>query len=1161
MRNFLSSEGFPRKLGGKFRRIMSLGSNVREHVSIGGFIAIFLFSGGLLVASPIIYLNLVNAEARAATCDPNQPIPGKINVKFKSSETVTSRGDAIRAVIKVMDRQTINNVRDLKKVMPESRISRNQTVKRAIGLDRWVEIDIDPQANVWDQIKLWQKAPEVEVAEPIYQSCPALTPNDPQYPSMWHHNNTGQAGGTVGADMDTPAAWDIQTGNRIIVAAIDTEIEWYHPDLVDNIWQNLGEDTDQDGHTLEWSSSLSRYILDPGDINNQDNDGNGYNDDLIGWDFSQMDKDPSVSSGLRHGTYVNGGMAATANTIGVVGPCSNCRMMAIRNSGYVFPLHYAIENGAKVVSFSYKVSDSQALRDEIAYAESQDVLVIIASGNDSNSDPSGICNDDLVLCVGASDNRDYRAYYSNYGGQLDITAPGDAIWTTKENGAYAAFGGTSMAAPVLAGVAGLVRAENPNLSVAEVRSLLQSATNPLVNAQGGFSGTGRLNAYQAVLKAQTTLTTGHYPIANLDPVLTTRIVGGQKLFGTASGTNFGHYEVLAGSGLYPSSMTQIASSSTPVANGLLATLSGLPSGIYQVELRVYDTDGQMAKDDIYPIDWQPTAILDQASSHFDGQYYHIDGSSDSPNFDHYQIQVGLGSNPSTWLIDQTITTPKIKSELYAIDVNAVGYNVVTVKLTTYDSVVGSTSTTWYPLSLEPSQPGWPKSISTGVDYPPLLADIDNDGKPEVIVADSDGIYVFNEDGSVVSGWPQPFSIGSPIAAADVDNDGKLEIILGTPFNSLVALNEDGIDVPNWFVGLAGAAKSISVGDIDNDKQIEVVAVSNNGSITALNRDATVASGWPIQMPTTSVGAAVLANLDGDPQLEIIQAGSDQKIYAYNGDGTTVSGWPVNSPHIKTVAIGHAASGVQIVGAGTNGEVYSFQSNGTATSGWPLQVSNVSSVGDIAVADVDNDGQAEIAIAMENSSTHTGSLYIYNDDGTSVSGWPQSADAGKKMIGNPVMANMDSDTSDIEIAIADVDGKVYMRKSNGSAVSFWHFGSSSVSPAYLAIADVDGNGTGELLEVTESGRLSMWDLLGPSSGNHIWAQFQHDVRRTGWEQSIGCNDVLFTNECKSAKPWYCSTSQTLIKNCGYCGCKSGYSCNSGTGACTENTPPPWPPIQG
>lgn len=381
------------------------------------------------------------------------------------------------------------------------------------GLDRIIVIYFNNEVDVFRVIKELQLTGLFDYVEPWYIYKMELTPNDPLINNQWHLNR-----------IQAFNAWDINKADNIVVAAIDGGVAWDHPDLGGVIWNNLGEDANGNGQTLIFNGST--WVFDPGDLNNVDNDGNGFIDDLIGWDFAGNDRNPKPNpcNSLYddHGTHVTGIMAAwTDNGIGVAGEAWNAKNMAIQagTCGYITnsinATYYAANKGARITNHSYgSFSYSNSARNSLLYARAMGANNYAAAGNqDANLDVNPrypCCYNDATVCVAATMQSDIRASFSNYGSCVDVSAPGDPVYSTTWNSSdntfgYAGYSGTSMASPSAAGVGAMIKAANPSLSVDDVDTILVcsadniDALNPLYV---GKLGSGRVNMFKAVRMAK-----------------------------------------------------------------------------------------------------------------------------------------------------------------------------------------------------------------------------------------------------------------------------------------------------------------------------------------------------------------------------------------------------------------------------------------------------------------------------------------------------------------------------------------------------------------------------------------------------------------------------------------------------------------------------------
>lgn len=333
-----------------------------------------------------------------------------------------------------------------------------------------------------------------------------FTPDDPYYYNrQWSHYNDGtfpDAPATTDADIDTDLAWNITQGSsQTIVAIVDTGVKLDHPEFAGRIWENTDET--QDG---------------------TDNDANGYIDDIHGgWDFVNNDNDPTDDRG--HGTNVAGIALATGNNgTGYAGVNWHAKMMVckvLNNDGFGYytwwasGIYYAVDNGAQVINLSAGGDGaSTVLEDAVNYAYSHNVSLVVSSGN-QNGSIQYPAKYQHAIAVGATDPDDTRSHPffwssnsgSNYGPELDFVAPGNYIYGLNyqsDTNYNTYWGGTSQAAPHVAGVISLLLARNPSLTISQIENILrQSAEDQVGDAEDTpgwdqYYGYGRINAYAAL---------------------------------------------------------------------------------------------------------------------------------------------------------------------------------------------------------------------------------------------------------------------------------------------------------------------------------------------------------------------------------------------------------------------------------------------------------------------------------------------------------------------------------------------------------------------------------------------------------------------------------------------------------------------------------------
>lgn len=272
-------------------------------------------------------------------------------------------------------------------------------------------------------------------------------------------------GNNWGADLvKAPEVWaNGYTGKGVVVAVIDTGVDYNHEDLKNNIWTNTKEIAG----------------------NGIDDDSNGYVDDVHGWNFNGSNNNTLDDNG--HGTHVSGTIAGENNGYGVTGIAYNSQIMAVKvlngsgsgsYSAIANGIYYAVDNGANVINLSLGGDYSnRTLKSAVEYASSKGVIVVMAAGNDGDSSPDYPARyaNNSGIAVGAVDRNNNLADFSNRSGSSEITyvtAPGVDVYSTVPNNQYAAYSGTSMASPHVAGVVALMLSANSSLTESQIRQII-----------------------------------------------------------------------------------------------------------------------------------------------------------------------------------------------------------------------------------------------------------------------------------------------------------------------------------------------------------------------------------------------------------------------------------------------------------------------------------------------------------------------------------------------------------------------------------------------------------------------------------------------------------------------------------------------------------------
>lgn len=875
-------------------------------------------------------------------------------------------------------------------------------------------------------------------------------PTDPQYapacgpvppctvpPGQWNLRSdtrttlaTNKPGG-ISVDL----AWSLSVGRPDVSAVVmDSGVNYDHVDLRNQIWLNRGElpapngaacvsprpdayDCNNDGvfNMLDYTgdSRITDAIL-PGDLTRSDlkvfedgvdSDGNGYVDDISGYDMDDGDPDEYDHRDFGHGTGRNGFIVAEPNNgQGIAGICPNCRIANIRmddtyvcrTEGTALGVIWAADNGHELVTMALgHTSSSSMSRAAFDYAYRKNTLAMSAIANEFHFHQGLVGVYDDVMAIGAvtydtsgsptsAAPATYvrKANFSNFGAHLEVVAPTDSLTTShgsdNDNDSFAKSTGTSSAVPHAVGVAALIisRARDriasgdlddsglalQDLSAQEVRQILNRTADDVIPSDDTagyavtagwdkYTGYGRINAKKALdrvdsgkIPPEADINSPDWYTYNLPGVVAVQFYANNRWSGGYT------WKLEVGDGLEPSSFTEISSGASSADQAL--------------------SSANMAN--THSVNW---------------------------------------------------TTPAVTA-----------FTAFTLRLTVTDNAdaanTGEDRMAFYVRPADPQDhPGWPKRLVNGAlpisaeSFSTALVDLDNDNKLEIIVAGSgDGkVFAFHEDGAPVTGFPvmtnPPIGLPSPLAASDA-------------FDGNAANGEVPITGASTLGGPA-------VGDIDRDGIQDICVGAYDGRVYCWNASGVMKPGFPVsvdlgqtrsQYPPNAftnnlrgeaiIASLVLRNLDGDAAgtLEIVTVAMDQKLYAWHADGSRVVNFPVpmfdaalGDPSVQKAPKGAVATpvvanidgdaaGTMEIVAGTNegsggatdgtGRVYAFSATGTLLPGWPVTPNSLApdslpivaqGVGTSPVAaNVDGGNDLEI-MAM----TFLGDPTLYKSDGTEV----------------------------------------------------------------------------------------------------------------------------------------------------------------------------------
>lgn len=887
-----------------------------------------------------------------------------------------------------------------------------------------------PDANVLSIVHQYKDNPLVDYVQPNYLNhlCSTSAPDDFFYEKQWALQV-----------IEAPDAWKTERGSQdVVVAVVDTGVDYEHRDLESRIWINPGEI----------------------DGNGVDDDGNGYVDDIRGWDFADSpalhtdidhrDRDNDPMDENSHGTHVAGIIGAIPdNSVGVAGLNWNCRIMALRGGGdfledddVAAAIVYAADNGARVINMSWGGDHlAYVVRDATKYARSRGVVLFAAAGN---NDRAAVLYPALykhVIAVGATNRWDKKASFSNYGPGVDIVAPGDRIFSTVLDNKYSDFSGTSMASPVVAGVAALMISRRPALTNDEIAQILLSSADRIDEPL--FDGAGRVNAAKALTGSSSLIAriTAPESGAGADSEFTIK--------GTAAGSHFQRfgleYSVIPEINRVPIGSLQNA----PIFDESMGVwnVTNLDEGDYVLKLRVFGDGGLEAEDKvILNIDHSPPEITElqviivlyddtyscvvtwRTDDLASGELYYRPAGSKS---EFQKMMTSIVTSEHSLQVSGEL--PPGNYEYFVKAANPAG-------LVAIDDNNGD----YYHLEIETlriTSDGF-FEMATGI---PVIhpvsrtADFDGDGQAEIVgmvvtqyqygeakiyERDESGSYdeVFTSDGNYFA-WDM----------GDTDDDGLFEI-LGSKRN-VTFLHESlaAGSYPTEKIWEMEGIRGGQIADMDSDGQKEIIArnLDVNETIVYENRgDNSYLRAARLPNPTEGRNqlseTAAISDLNGDGRMEIAVGDEDGDLFIYENTGNDryTHTWTGSVPHstIRYVTAGDLdGDGIDEFVVGARGVepsnlarkkskftrwVYTiFDNTGQDEyeAVWSQEIIGVKTEGGVSTGDVDGDGRDEVAILI------TPNIYIfeYAEHGTYKPLWYHSANN----IGKPAIIRLDADSAD------------------------------------------------------------------------------------------------------------------------------------------------------
>ncbi|MBD3402890.1 S8 family serine peptidase, partial [candidate division GN15 bacterium] len=626
-------------------------------------------------------------------------------------------------------------------------------------------------------------ADRIEHIEPDYHLQLFEIPDDALFDNQWGLYNTGQSylaierlpglgddsltlkSGVAGKDINlapfyfTPPA----QSTSVVVAIIDSGADLGHPEL------------------------QGRFFINDDEIpyNGLDDDHNGFVDDTLGYDMSgdelsifdiTPDNNPTDSNG--HGTHIAGIIAANDNADGVIGVSPSVKILPIKilpnatSAVGAAGIIYAVNAGAKVLNLSFgSPYESLLLQDAITYARANGVMVVAASGNSGQREFFYPANAEGAFTVGAGNSSGEVTYFSTYGEHIDLIAPGQDILSLRAAGTdmYAVQGepyvriigpdslyylsdGTSMAAPMVVGAAARLWSYRPDLSLDELEEILRLGATDLIdpfNVGDTLVGFDSISGYGYLNVAGSFALLDQGGIQFVSPQPRSRHTGPVTIRIAAVAGYTGEWFVDWSVGL-ESTDWQPLDSGLFIPPDSIAHVFDRPDTAGFINLRLRDGNGRSR---IVTFIYSPTNTLELTSPAPGNELQYgvpISGSAFGPDFDSLGIDFFASTTPWTRIF--ATSAEYFDSLLYVWNLSGVESGEYTIVVSGYfgDSIQSDSVTITI---LNAFAAGWPQQLPGRGAQTPVSADLDRDGRQEVIAATGYGLYVFHDDGTVVDGFP------------------------------------------------------------------------------------------------------------------------------------------------------------------------------------------------------------------------------------------------------------------------------------------------------------------------------------------------------------------------------------------------------------------------
>lgn len=909
---------------------------------------------------------------------------------------------------------------------------------------------------------------DIRYADPNYRLIPDDAPNDPEYVQGNQRAFNGEHG--IFAHDAWQRAQSLIQQDALVAVIEGQGVEYFHADLQERVWINPGEipaglieSDDDDAPTFE----TIRHLLNDFDNNGRidlrdlltpssnnpfldavDNDQNGFADDLLGWDFRDGDNDP-YSTASDHGIRVAGlAVASTDNDFAIASACYNaCRLLTLRGNsafGGVDAVYYAAGLGTDVINMSFgQYNPLPALEEAVDIALESGAISVASSGNESinrRQSPGDFANSIAVSGIDTFGNGHF-----NFGSWTDVAAPSIGIVSLGRNDSIRShLDGTSYATPIVAGVAGLIRAVYPDASADLVRNLLLTHNRSIGlenDPASRYHGTGALDLRRLFIDERLPGV-----IAKLDAnhELGDSLVSGTIQFrGEARAdvdpTAFQLYYLLAAPSAYPAvdAWTEISSSLVPTTDtdavvGEFDTLS-FPDGPTTVCLFAVDRNEAAVRDCVH-------FEINNFILTTPGPYNYFDpdsfadgilpqGSVDTNGYRRHEVFVRPSGEDAAWGLlgggDEPVVDGPLVERPWHPDLGRCENGFFDFRIVAHGDEQRSEEFTHRYID-NCMQAGFPavfRHEAQAAASSVTVADVRGDSTSEIIVAEDSigligrdiGIHIFAADGE---DFHVNFGGKTGVAVGDIDNDGSAELLssIGSlhSMGHFYTINGDGS--LRWDLSGVSSGETPTLVDLTGDGFLEIISPDNT-ELIILSHDAQIL--WRHDVGVDILISAAAADIDGDGHAEIAvgtQAGVHYVKFQLNPDSNSIT-------DSETVQVLHADVAVEFPPA---------------------------------LMDIDRDGDLEILLYTVWNQEHL--LAAYHHDGEPVAGWPVRLVTGPA---TPIALGLSQlDFSDTSIIVADSLNS-YLISHTGKTLTRERLFANH-EPVNTTLADVDGDGISDVI---------------------------------------------------------------------------------------------------